>query len=180
MIKDLGRNTNETNVTVDEKVDAKILGEIMVSGDEIEDAADAGYVLDQISTVEVLDSRRESSEIRVFLKVLGGITFEDGKGNTVAKAIQLPVEHLLRIPSQRQINEYRRSNSRIIQLPHNVRELRLIMDPAGPLYDALKSETLGYAPGSAIPLSHKYQVVSELLAALDREMSGEAIDPENF
>lgn len=85
--------------------------------------------------------------------------------------------HVLRLPSQRQIMEYRRGSMRVVE-GRQRRETRQPIEPGEQLYDALTQRVDGYA--RAVPANHKATVTDALIAAVDAllsEMEG-STDPE--
>ncbi len=161
-IKDLGRGVTDTEVQTNEDVDLQILNEIKREGPDV-DGAEAGAILDRITEVDVIDVVREGPAFRVSLKVPGIVT-----------------EHLVRIPTQRQIMEQRRNGTKVLSLPFGRKEVRINFGPSAELYDALCNERTGYAAGSSIPLGHKVAAVNGAITALEREITAESEDPENF
>jgi hypothetical protein len=84
--------------------------------------------------------------------------------------------HFLRMPSQKQVNSYRKAAVRVIDGRHGRQELKVSLSPSAELYDALMAQppteeatgAQAYA-GDHIPIIHKAAVVAELLQALRAE-----------
>jgi hypothetical protein len=77
--------------------------------------------------------------------------------------------HKLRIPTQRQIVEYRKRSHDDMPLPYGRQRLRVYLEPSGRLYDELLIEVRNY--GGAVSLLHKQAVVQAIINALDAEGS---------
>jgi hypothetical protein len=144
-------------------MDKRIVGEIAESPEEIAtlDDAEATQVLDLVTATEVVNAEREGNAYRVFLQVTGGV---------------IETEHLLGIPKQGDVISHRRSSARIIQAPYNVQEYILNYGHAHDLYQSLIQETAGYADGSRIPISHKYEAVEAAYEALRRDLTYDSAD----
>lgn len=162
VIKDLGRGVTDTDITPNEDVDLQIVNEIRREGPEV-DGAEAAYVLDLVTDVEVVDVEREGPTFRVHVKVPGTVT-----------------EHVVRIPSQREIMEQRRNGTKILNLPFGRKEIKINLQASANLYDKLCSEREGYKEGSAVPMGHKVAAVNAAITALEREISREAEDVSDF
>jgi hypothetical protein len=75
--------------------------------------------------------------------------------------------HIVRSPTAKKLNEYRRSVVKSIELPHNQEELRYRTGAAVDLYDAVAVSNEGYFQGTEVPSHHKFAVVGELVNAID-------------
>jgi hypothetical protein len=148
IIKQLGRGVSETIVANGEDVDAALLAKIREGeGPEI-DPFEAMKVMEQLSQAEVDDVVPAGDSFRVTLRVLGGTT-----------------THVLRMPSAKDVFDYRRGFARVLDLPYNRQELTINLAAAGPLYKRLLETTEGYA-GDA-PLIHQAVAVKAAIDALD-------------
>lgn len=74
--------------------------------------------------------------------------------------------HVVSIPMERHLAEYRRFNLKITDLPDNKQEWRTSIDSFAKLYDAIHVEHSGYAPGTEVPVHHKRTVVIAVLNKL--------------
>ena len=158
-IKQLGRGVSETIVGNAEDADAQMLGRIQVpeeSGPEV-DPFEASRVIEQLSQADVDDVVQSGDAFCVALRVLGG---------TVA--------HLLRMPSAKDVFEYRRGFARVLDLPYNRQELTINLAAAGALYKKLIAATEGYA-GEA-PIIHQAVAVKAAIDAIDTAFQ-ETSDP---
>ena len=90
----------------------------------------------------------EAGAFRVTLRVPGGLT-----------------AHLLRMPSAREVIEYRRGFARVLDLPFNKQELTVNLAAAGALYKKLVESTEGYA--GEVPIIHQAVAVKAAFDALD-------------
>jgi len=155
IIRQLGRGMTETDVRGGEEADAALLASIRVGEGPELDPYEAARVIDRIGQADVEDVRREANSYRVALRVPGGETV-----------------HLLKMPTQRQIMEYRRSFVRLVDLPYGHQELRINMAAAGALYDELAEAAEGYA--GAVPIVHKVPVLQAVIQELEMEIDGGA------
>jgi hypothetical protein len=162
IIKDLGRGMTDTDIRTNEELDLEIMSEIKREGVEI-DGAEAISILDRLQESEVVDVEREGSCYRIHLRVPGIVT-----------------EHLLRIPTQREIMDQRRQAIRVISLPHGRREIRTNLKASAELYASLCTERVGYAEGTATPVTHRAAAVNAAISELEREIAQEAQSPEDF
>jgi len=148
IIKHLGRGTSETTIPNAEEVDASLFAKIRLDdGDEL-DAYEASRIIEQLSQAEVDDVVAEAAAFRVVLRVPGGTTV-----------------HVLRMPSAKDVIEYRRGFARILDLPFNRQELTVNLAAAGTLYQKLCQSTEGYA--GAVPIIHQAVAVKAVIDALE-------------
>ncbi len=149
IVKQLGRGISETSIPNYEDADAALLAKIRVAEENAPevDAFEASRVIEQLSHSDV-DVVQEGDVFRVTLRVLGGT-----------------VTHVLRMPSAKDVFEYRRGFARVLDLPYNRQELIINLAPAGALYRRLLQATEGYA-GEA-PIIHQAVAVKAAIDALD-------------
>lgn len=148
IIKQLGRGVSETTIPNAEEVDAALFRKIRLDeGDEV-DAYAASRIIEQLSLAEVDDVVPEGAGFRVLLRVPGGTTV-----------------HVLRMPSAKDVIEYRRGFARILDLPFNRQELTVNLAAAGALYQKLVQAVEGYA--GAVPIIHQAVAVKAAIDALD-------------
>jgi hypothetical protein len=163
IIKQLGRGTSETIVPGSEDIDAELVAKLRSDGGggaEI-DGFEATRILEQLSQADVDDVVPEAGAFLVKLRVPGGIT-----------------SHNARMPSAKEIIEYRRAFARVLDLPFNKQSLTVNLGTAGDLYGKLcPTQNEDYAAG-AVPIIHRAMVVK---AAIDALESGLGVsEPENF
>jgi hypothetical protein len=148
IIKQLGRGVSETTIPNAEEVDAALFRKIRADeGDDV-DAYEASRIIEQLSLAEVDDVLPEGAGFRVSLRVPGGTTL-----------------HVLRMPSAKDVIEYRRGFARILDLPFNRQELTVNLAAAGTLYQKLVQGTEGYA--GAVPIIHQAVAVKAAIDALE-------------
>jgi hypothetical protein len=160
IIKQLGRGISETIVPGSEEADAELVAKLRNgdSGPEV-DAFEATRILEELSQADVDDVVPEAGAFRVTLRVPGAIT-----------------THVLRMPSAKEIIQYRRAFARILDLPFNKQQLSINLGAAADLYKNLSQKTDGYA--GAVPVIHQAVAVK---AAIDALESGLGVaEPENF
>ena len=159
IIKQLGRGVSETIIGHAEDADAELLAKIGLPEEapvEV-DPFEASRILEQLSQAEVDDVVEAGDAFRVTLRVLGGT-----------------VTHVLKMPSAKEVFEYRRGFARVLDLPYNRQELTINLAAAGALYKKLLVSTEGYA-GEA-PIIHQAVAVKAAIDALEAGFEGSA-DP---
>ncbi len=160
IIKQLGRGVSETIIGQAEDTDAALLAKIRVDEDGPDvDPFEASRIIEQLSQADVDDVTQEGDVFRVALRVLGG---------TVA--------HLLKMPSAKDVFEYRRSFARVLDLPYNRQELTINLGAAGTLYKKLAAGTEGYL--GEVPIIHQAVAVKAEIDALDAAFQ-DASDPNS-
>jgi hypothetical protein len=159
IVKQLGRGVSETSIPNSEDADAALLAKIRVPDENAPelDAFEASRVIEQLSQAEVDDVVQAGDAFRVTLRVLGG---------TAA--------HLLKMPSAKDVFEYRRGFARVLDLPYNRQELIINLAPAGALYKRLAQTAEGYA--GEVPVIHQAVAVKAAIDALDAAFQ-ETADP---
>ena len=159
IIKQLGRGISETVIPSSEDADAELLAKLRVGDGPDVDAFEASRILEQLGQADVDDVVPEAGAFRVLVRVPGGIT-----------------AHVLRMPSAKDVIEYRRAFARILDLPFNKQELTVNLGAAGILYQKLCQGTEGYV--GAVPIIHQAVAVK---AAIDALEAGFEVDrPANF
>ena len=159
VIKQLGRGISETVIPSSEDVDAVLFAKIRVEEGPDVDAFEASRIIEQLSQADVDDVLPEAGAFRVSMRVPGGLT-----------------SHLLRMPSAKDVIEYRRGFARVLDLPFNKQELTINLAPAGALYQKLAQSTEGY--GGAVPIIHQAVAVKAAIDALEAGFQEER--PANF
>jgi len=160
IIKQLGRGMSETIVPDSEEADAELVARLRRDDDGPEiDGFEATRILEELSRAEVDDVVAEGGDFRVTLRVPGAMT-----------------AHTLRMPTAKEIIQYRRAFARIVDLPFNKQQLSINLEAAADLYKKLCKETAGYS--GAVPVIHQAVAVK---AAIDALESGLGVaEPENF
>lgn len=148
IIKNLGRGISETTVQNGEEIDAALLAKIRTEEEPELDAFEAQRVVEQLATCEVDDVILAGDAFRVTLRVLGATTV-----------------HLLKMPSAKDVNTYRRSFLRVLDLPFNRQEITINVRAAGDLYKRIVEATEGYA--GDVPIIHQAVAVKAAVDALD-------------
>ena len=159
IIKNLGRGISETTIPSSEEVDAALLTKIRTEEGPDVDAFEASRIIEQLSQAEVDDVVQAGDVFRVSLRVLGGT-----------------VTHLLKMPSAKDVFDYRRSFARVLDLPYNRQELTINLEAAAILYKKLVQGTEGY--GGETPVIHQAVAVKAAIDALDAGLQ-ERSDPNS-
>ncbi len=159
IVKQLGRGVSETTIPNSEDADAALLAKIRVAEPDAPevDPFEASRVIEQLGQAEVDDVVQVGDGFEVTLRVLGGA-----------------VTHLLRMPSAKDVFEYRRGFARVLDLPYNRQELIISLAPAGALYKRLVQAADGYA--CEVPIIHQAVAVKAAIDALDASFQ-EISDP---
>ena len=148
IIKQLGRGVSETSLANAEDGDAALLAKIREAEEPAVDPFEASRVIDQLSQAEVDDVTQAGDAFRVTTRVLGGVT-----------------SHVLKMPSAKDVFEYRRGFARILDLPFNRQELTINLAAAGALYKRLSQAAEGYA--GDVPVIHQAVAVKAAIDALE-------------
>lgn len=150
IVKQLGRGVSETTIPDSQDVDGALLAKIRVGEDEgpVVDPFEASRVIEQLSQAEVDDVASIGDGFRVTLRVLGGT-----------------ITHELRMPSAKDVFEYRRGFARVLDLPYNRQELVINLAPAATLFKKLIQSSVGYA--GDVPIIHQAVAVKAAIDALD-------------
>ncbi len=159
IVKQLGRGISETTIQNSEDADAALLAKIRLAEPDAPevDPFEASRVIEQLGQAEVDDVAQVGDGFEVTLRVLGG-----------------PVTHSLRMPSAKDVFEYRRGFARVLDLPYNRQELIINLAPAGALYKRLVQAADGYA--GDVPIIHQAVAVKAAIDALDASFQ-ETADP---
>ena len=150
IVKQLGRGVSETTIPDSAEADAALLIKIRLpeqNATEV-DAFEASRIIEQLNQADVDDVVQVGDAFRVTLRVLGG---------TVA--------HILKMPSAKDVFEYRRGFARVLDLPYNRQELIINLAPAASLFKKLLESSEGYA--GDVPIIHQAVAVKAAIDALD-------------
>ena len=143
----LGRGKSQSEEIDLPKINADLFAKIRTDKDGPEfDDADAGMVIGRIERANITDVEREGNNYRLEMNVAGG-----------------KVEHVLRMPTAKEIQEHERASTSVVAARRSV-ETRAFLEPSGALYDKLHVSHDGYA--GAVPIVHKSAAVSEVIAQL--------------
>jgi hypothetical protein len=148
IVKNLGRGISETTIPNGEEIDAALLAKIRTEEEPEVDAFEAQKVIEQLVACDVDDVVLEGDAFRVTLRVLGGT-----------------VTHLLRMPSAKDVSQYRRGFARVLDLPFSRQELTINVRAAGDLWKKLLDAAEGYV--GDVPVVHQAVAVKAAIDALD-------------
>jgi hypothetical protein len=148
IVKNLGRGVSETMIPNGEDIDAALLSKVRTEEEPEVDAFEAQKVIEQLATCDVDDVVFVGDSFRVVLRVLGGA-----------------VTHLLKMPSAKDVNTYRRGFARVLDLPYGRQELTINVRAAADLWKKLIDATEGYA--GDVPVTHQAVAVKAAIDALD-------------
>lgn len=149
IVRNLGRGKAITEpASATEKIDFDLFNKIKVSGADL-DEYEAQRLMGKLLRAEVTDARREGPKFVVELDTAGGKTL-----------------HTLRMPTAKQVIEYRRAVVSIIDCRRH-QEIRMNLAASQDLYDKLFESVEGYE--GPVPVVHKSSVLSEVLSLLDSD-----------
>lgn len=146
--RQLGRGAVENDLD-SAAADSKLYEAVRLNGAPPLTAAEAGFVVNQISVATVLNVELAAQDATVTLRTVMGET-----------------SHVLRMPTMDQVKKLQDA-TRVITLPYSLQEIRPNTDAAGALYDQLAGGAEGYA--GAVPLIHKDVVVRAVISAIEQE-----------
>lgn len=132
-------------------LDAEILQEIKISGDELEQS-ETTYLLNKLMSASVTDGGRAEDGFFVELQYLGST-----------------MRHELRVPSADQLQRYRREFLKGVSTRYGGTTYTTHLRPGRELYDKLAIRSEGY-PDEYVPITHKAMVVSELSNLIELEV----------
>jgi hypothetical protein len=148
LIKNLGRGVSETTIENGEEIDAALFAKVREDdGPEI-DPFEAQKIIEQLATCDVDDVAQAGDSFRITTRVPGGTT-----------------THLLKMPSAKDVNTYRRGFLRVLDLPFNRQQITINVRAASDLYKKLIESTEGYA--GDVPVIHQAVAVKAAVDALD-------------
>lgn len=159
MQRNLGRGQTQIEPIDYSSVDAELFAAIRQEGSADLDAYEAQMMLERISYAEVIDLEHQGGQYRVTLATAAG-----------------DATHVVRVPSAKEIMEYRRTFARVVDKPYGRQEIVINLPAAGACYNALAVSTEGYK--STVPLPHKSAVVRAAIDAVE-SASGDN-GPVNF
>jgi hypothetical protein len=155
--RSLGRGKGITDTPGEHQVNLEFFNRIRVDEDgPVFDAYEATKVIERFDRCSVINVERVGADYRIELDVPGG-----------------PVAHVLKIPTQRDAQEYARAATKFIDDRRQL-EILVAFEPAATLYEKVMVSTEGYA--GAVPITHKHAVVREMLDQIDALASDAEIE----
>jgi hypothetical protein len=153
--QNLGRGISRPVPQKSESVDFDLFQKIRQDKDGCDFTEGEGSkVVGKLEACQVVDISREAGGYKVTLKA--------GKIETV---------HCLNSPMADDVIQYDRQQLIREDRPRTT-EMRVLIGPAGELYDRLVIKSEGYS--GPVPINHKYAVIFELISEIEREEE----DPE--
>lgn len=149
--KNLRMGATETDVLGGDDADAALFEKVRIESDGVS-PAEASLVLNQMSSSDVIDCQYLGTEFKVKLLLAGSREIEIG----------------LTMPTADQVQKYRRSLARVIDLPYGKQEIRMNATAASDLFNTLVTSKAD----SALPVVFKSPAISAIIAELDRMMEG--------
>lgn len=159
--RDLGRRQSESEDVPTPIADLKLFRAIRIdNGEDDWDDAEAKYAIDTITRHRVSSCERDGDTYVVTLGTLFG-----------------ECRHVVSIPFQKDMAEYRRGMFKSRDLPHGIEERRFPPEVPVKLYDKISRNVEGYADGYGVPPHHKRTVVNEVMLALS--LLDPSLDPNS-
>jgi hypothetical protein len=166
IVKQIGRMSKTIppdSSDYDEKMFAKIRTDSDGPG---VDGYEAMHILEQLSQCDIDDVVREGTGYRVTMRILGGLQTSD----------------LIKMPSAKDIFDYRRAFVESLDLPNSKQRLTINLQAAADLHKKLSESTMGYA--GAMPIIHQAIAIRAAIdetESEDKDKSGMGVSgSENF
>jgi len=150
IVTDLGRGRSDSKAIPNTKADLELFGKIRIDDGPEFDEFEAARAIGKITYCRVVSCERVGSQFEIKLETYSG-----------------EIVHTLKSPLESAMWKYRESILVRRDLGRNKEELRYRYPVAVELYDACEGTAVGYAPGSAIPPHHKFNVALDLARAVD-------------
>lgn len=160
VIHHLGRGRREITPPPPSPADLELFRKISLNGTPEATPAEAQKILDILATAEVTAVTVDGTVATVTLNTLAGET-----------------THRLQIPMTDQVLTWRRSASKVMDLPYNQQEVRATPDAGARLYDECGGQSSDYE--GPIPAVHKDAVVRNVVEYIDNTL-GPKKDDANF
>lgn len=160
LIRNLGRGMSETVPPDPSEDDVELFKSLAINGAPSLSAPEAQRVLETIAFADVVDVTLNGMEAIVKMRVVTGI-----------------VHHHLKMPTTDQILNWRRAAVHSWDLPHNMRQLRVDIEPGARLWDSCQGHSDDY--DGPIPAIHKDQATRGLVEHLERSLAPKT-DESNF
>lgn len=148
MQRNLGRGQTQIEPIDYSSVDFDLFRAVRQDGSADLDAYEAQMMFERISYAEVIDLERQGGQYRITLATAAGDT-----------------THVVKVPSAREIMEYRRNFARVVDKPYGRQEIVINLPASGACYNSLAVSTEGYA--SSVPLPHKSAIVRAAIDAVE-------------
>lgn len=153
-IRQLGRGNSKTTVLNAEEVDGELLSKIRLGDGPDFDGAEAAAIIRRLAKAEAGEAEKTGVVYSIPVTVPGEETV-----------------HRLRMATEKQRFNYRRAAFDPTDGPHGRQEIRMNLQAAGDLYDALTSGAEGYS--GPVPIIHKQAAIAELLQEMALEEEDE-------
>jgi hypothetical protein len=152
LIRQLGRGMSETIPPDPSEADIDLYKTIAVNGAPPLTAPEAARILEAISLAEVVDVTLNGLDAMVELRVVSGT-----------------VHHHLKVPTTDQIFAWRRAAVHSLDLPYNVRQLKVTTEPGARLWDACSGSSEDYE--GPVPAIHKDHAIRGLVEHMERALA---------
>lgn len=149
----ISRRASRTEAILNPKADLDLFNRLRIDKGEDFDDYEAGNALSKLTAVEVADFELLGNQATVTLRTPFCTT-----------------RHVVRVPTAKQMANYKDNISHAVELPHGQEELRCRTQAGIDLYDAVISSIEGYADNITpqdVPAHHKFAVAAELGQAED-------------
>lgn len=159
IVNTLGRGSQKWETDRKRELDADKLLFDKIRKDEGADfdEYEAKRIIDNLDRVLAAPAVREGMEYEIRLE------WSPGSG------IHRKLTHVLRMPTERLLNEYRQAASSSVN-KRQTTEHKFFLEPSGELWGKLLVRVEGYVDPKHVPLNHKNHAVSELITTIEAEM----------
>jgi hypothetical protein len=158
-IRQMGRGVSETIQPPPSELDVQLYEKIKLNGAPPLTPAEASRLLDRLQTCQILEVKLEGADAEVETRTSFGT-----------------ITHRLKIPNADQVDAYKRSALRRLDLPHNQSHAIFSQEVAGKIYDECGGHSDDCSGG--VPLPHKHDVLKAVIDDIDLEFR--AKDDETF
>jgi len=145
----LGRGLTETRVE-SEMTDLRLYNKIREEDAPELTADEAVKIVETISRCDITDVKLDMDEAEVEMTVVGGIK----------------VTHVLRIPTTAEVTQFRRAATRVMDLPHNVQQLKTNLSAGSSLWEKCHIRHENYVNG--VPITHRDAAMRAVIDSCER------------
>jgi hypothetical protein len=156
----LGRGVTQTIPPKPSEVDLKVYEAISLNGTPALSMAEACQVLDAIGACSAISGKIEGMTATIELNLPTGV-----------------VTHHIKVPSAEQMNEYKLSSFKVLDLPFSQQEITYTPEAGGRIWDACDPKVEGYQ--GAVPVTHKAECIRAVGDLIDNNF-GPRPDEANF
>ena len=160
--RNLGRDARRTDVPDELRIAKELVAKILHGESREEDIEEytARKILETLGQCELAPTQDRIGNVYVIEMIVPGAT----------------VTHRLKIPTQRQIGEFEKSNV-TATARRNSTEIKLPLEPTGELWEKIQDGVSGYDDISSVSILHKDVSVKQVIAQVNDEIL-KGVNPE--